>query len=1025
MSRSDVSERGLETALVAGMRAHGWIDGDRRDFDTDRAVDLAQLAEFLTASQPDTAAELTLDQDTPARRRFLDRLSAEIDARGIVDVLRNGVKHQRHHVTLMHPTPSRGNSSAQQRFDLNRFSVVRQLHYSPTRPTLSLDVCLMLNGLPVATMELKNTLTGQTFDDAIEQYKRDRDPRDPLLRPGRTLVHLAVDDTRAAFCTRLAGQESWFLPFNKGHNGGAGNPPNPNGLMTSYLWEDILTPTSLVDIVENYAARIEPDKASSKATPKPGKAPARREQIWPRYHQLDVARRIVASVQEDGVGQRYLIQHSAGSGKSNSIAWLVHKLTRQERRSTDGIDVPMFDSVIVVTDRRLLDRQIRSTIRQFSQVSSTIGHARSAGELRELIDAGKKIIITTIQKFPHILDALDADRAGKTFAVVIDEAHSSQSGRAAAALSRTLQAAPTDPATTGDGAHGPAEAAPGAAEPTGRALDDEDDEATGEDLINAAMAGRKLAANASYFAFTATPKNKTLEMFGTAYVADGVVKHRPFHVYSMRQAIEEGFILDVLAAYTSVDSYYRITKTATEDPEFDVKRANKRLRHYVEGHDHAISVKADIMVDHLLDQVIGQGKIAGQARTMVVCGSIRRAIQYYQALNRALAARGSRHRAIVAFSGEHDLGGKKVSEASLNGFPSAEIPEKIQQDPYRILVCADKFQTGYDEPLMHTMYVDKMLDGVKAVQTLSRLNRAHPDKRDVCVIDFQNDTEAIRESFEPFYQTTILADETDVNKLHDLKSDLDAAQVHTADEASQVAGKFLAGAERSELDAVLDRCAARYVADLDASAQARFKGGAKAFVRTYDFLGAIISFDNADWERLALFLGLLVPKLPAPTGDQAEQGLVAGVRLESYRAEKRAVAALGLAPADGEIDPVPTGSMGGERDVEKELLSRIVRSFNDQFGNVAWTDRDRVIRVITADLPDRVAASEAYQNALIYSDEENARVELAKALGEAILDLMKDDAEMFKRYSQDPVFRAWLLDTIFEHTSGRRTADAA
>ena len=512
--------------------------------------------------------------------------------------------------------------------------------------------------------------------DAVQQYQRDRNPREKLFEFGRCVAHFALDENEIRFCTHLSGKTSWFLPFNRGWNDGAGNPPNPNGLAIDYLWREVLPRESLTNILENYAQVVESKDE------KTGKK--KQTQIWPRYHQLDVVRRLLADARIHGVGQRYLIQHSAGSGKSNSIAWLAHQLIGLEKDSA-----PVFDSIIVVTDRLILDRQIRDTIKQYSQVSATIGHADRSGDLRRFIESGKKIIISTIQKFPFILDEIGNQQRGRHFAIIIDEAHSSQGGRTGAAMAQALSEA-------------------GA----------EEEEETFEDQINRLMESRKLLPNASYFAFTATPKNKTLEIFGAPNPqADGKVSHHAFHSYTMKQAIQEGFILDVLAHYMPVQSYYKLAKTVEEDPEFDVNKAQKKLRRFVESSDHAIGLKAQIMVDHFHDQVLAQNKIGGQARAMVVTNGIERAIQYYHAIRDYLQERKSRYRAIVAFSGEHEFGGEKVTEASLNGFPSAQIAGQFQEDPYRFLVCADKFQTGYDEPLLHTMYVDKTLSSIKAVQT--------------------------------------------------------------------------------------------------------------------------------------------------------------------------------------------------------------------------------------------------------------------------------------------------------------------
>ena len=645
----------------------------------------------------------------------------------------------------------------------------------------------------------------------------------------------------------------------------------------------------------------------------------------------------------------------------------------------------MFDSIIVVTDRRILDRQIRDTIRQYAQVSATVGHADRSGDLRRFIESRKKIIISTVQKFPFILDEIGNEQRGRSFAIIIDEAHSSQGGRTSAAMAQALSVA-------------------GAV----------DEEETYEDQINRLMESRRLLPNASYFAFTATPKNKTLEIFGTpAPQPDGTVRHHAFHIYTMKQAIQKGFILDVLARYTPVASYYRLAKTVEDDPEFDVKKAQRKLRRFVEGSDHAIRLKAEIMVDHFHDQVLAQGKIGGAARAMVVTNGIERAIQYYHAISDYLAERKSRYQALVVFSGEHEYGGVKLSEASLNGLPSAQIADRFQEDPYRFLVCADKFQTGYDEPLLHTMYVDKTLSGIKAVQTLSRLNRAHPKKHDAFVLDFLNDADTIREAFADFYRATILADETDPNKLHDLQADLDAAQVYSEERVEELARRYLGGAERDQLDPILDTCVAVYLRDLDEDGQVEFKGKAKAFIRTYGFLSAVLSYSNPGWEKRSIFLNLLVPKLPAPEEPDLAKGILDAIDLDSYRVEKQAMQKILLPDEDAEIGPVPTSAGGSLREPELDQLSNILRTFNEQFGDVQWEDGDRVRQLITETIPSRVAVDTAFRNARQNSDRQNARIEHDKALMRVMTAVMRDDTELFKQFMDNASFKRWLTDTVF------------
>ena len=990
---SDTSERGLERLICKVLAGHpcepakegrvaevrsgyggvGWRGGSPHDYDREFCVDRVQLASFLHATQPGVAESLALDEDGPTRRKFLARLQGEISKRGTIEVLRHGVRHGAHDLSLFYGTPSAGNPEAGERFEQNRFTVVRQLRYSRDDSQRALDIGLFINGLPIFTFELKNSLTKQTVDDAVEQYRRDRNPREKLFELGRCVAHFAVDKSEVRFWTHLRGKASWFLPFNRGWNDGAGNPPNPSGIKTDYLWRGVLARGSLTDILENYAQVVgaKDEKTGRK----------RRTQVWPRYHQLDVVRRLLADAAAHGAGRCYLIQHSAGSGKSNSIAWLAHQLVGLARD-----DAVLFDSIIVVTDRVLLDRQIAGTIRQYAQVGATVGRAERSGDLRKFIVAGRKIIISTVQKFPFILEEIGNEQRTRRFAIIIDEAHSSQGGRTSASMSAALGTA-------------------------GERAEDE----TFEDRINRVMESRRLLPNASYFAFTATPKNKALEIFGApAPQPDGAVRHRAFHSYTMKQAIQEGFILDVLAHYTPVASYYRLAKTVEDDPEFDVKRARKKLRRFVEGHDHAIRLKAEIMVDHFYEQVIGKNKIGGAARAMVVTNGIERAIQYFHAIRDYLQQRKSPYRAVVAFSGEPEYGGRKVTEGSLNGFPAGQIAQKIREDPYRFLVCADKFQTGYDEPLLHTMYVDKTLSGIKAVQTLSRLNRAHPKKHDVFVLDFLNDADAIRDAFADFYRATILAGETDPDKLHDLQADLDGAQVYSFQQVDDLVQRYLGGADRDQLDPILDLCVAVYVHELDEDAQVDFKGRAKAFVRTYGFLSCVLPYTNAEWEKRSIFLNFLISRLPAPDDEDLSKGILDAIDMDSYRVEKRAVQKIMLPDEDAEIEPVPASGGGQRPEPELDRLSNILQAFNDLFGDIAWQDRDRVGELITRTIPARVAADAAFRNARKNSDDANARIEHDKVLARIVTGMVKDDAQLFKQFMDNEGFQRWMTDRVFE-----------
>ena len=664
-----------------------------------------------------------------------------------------------------------------------------------------------------------------------------------------------------------------------------------------------------------------------------------------------------------------------------AIAWLAHQLIGLEQ---DGR--PMLDSVIVVTDRRILDKQIRDTIKQFMQVGNTVAWAEHSGDLTKAITDGKRIIVTTIEKFPYIVPQIGAEHKDNHFAIIIDEAHSGQSGRNSAQMNLAL---------------------------SGLASDDEMDN---EDKINAMMEGRKLLNNASYFAFTATPKNKTLETFGVPYQDGDDVKHRPFHVYTMKQAIQEGFILDVLQYYTPIDSFYKLMKTVEDDPMFDKKRAQKKLRSFVESDSYTIAKKAAMMVDHFHEQVIAKGKIGGQARAMVVTSRIPRCIEYYYAINKCLADRHSPYKTIIAFSGENKYQGQEppLTSAGLNGFPDAKIPKEFKKDPYRILIVADMFQTGFDEPLLHTMYVDTVLYDIKAVQTLSRLNRCCPKKYDTFVLDFANKPEMIQESFSRYYRTTILSGETDPNKLYDLVATMEEYQVFSNEDVERLVNLYLDGADRDKLDPTLDACTAVYK-QLDTDDQIKFKSAAKAFVRTYGFLGAILPYGNADWERLSIFLNLLIPKLPSPREDDLSQGILEKIDLESYRNEAREVMSIRLEDADTEVAPVPAGKVGHIVEPEMDLLSVILSNFNDMFGNINWNDADNVRRQIL-EIPAMVSKDEKYQNAMRNSDEQSARLESERALQQVIFSIMADNMELFKQFQDNPSFKKWLSDLVFNLT---------
>ena len=983
MQFSNTKEDGLETIIVDWLVKHnGYEQGTNADYNKEYAIDETRLFRFLADTQPDEMEKLAVFKSEQKKRTFLNRLQGELAKRGIIDVLRNGIKVYPADLIMFYLTPNENNDTAKALYAKNIFSVTRQLRYSIDAGKLALDLCIFINGLPVITFELKNQLTKQNVENAVQQYKDDRSPKEQIFSFKRCMVHFAVDDDRVKFCTKLAAQDSWFLPFDKGYNDGAGNPPNPNGLKTDYLWKEILTKDKLTRIIESYAQVVtEVDEETKKKTVK---------QIFPRYHQLDVVEKLIADVEANGVGNRYLIQHSAGSGKSNSIAWLAYRLMELEKDAH-----PIFNSILVVTDRRILDKQIRDNIKQFAQVGNVVAWAEHSGDLRKAITDGKRIIITTIEKFPYVVPDIGAEHKDNKFAILIDEAHSGQNGRNSAQMNLAL---------------------------SGLASDNDMDH---EDKINAMMEGRKLLKNASYFAFTATPKNKTLETFGKKltdekgnpiYNEDGTQKALAFHVYTMKQAIQEGFILDVLKNYTPIDSFYKLKKIVEDDPQFDKKKAQKKLRAFVESDSYTIDKKAAMMVEHFHEQVIAKGKIGGQARAMVVTSSIPRCIEYFYAINKHLAERHSPYKAIVAFSGDHKYNGQEppLTSAIMNGFADSKIPKEFKKDPYRFLVVADMFQTGFDEPLLHTMYVDKQLYDIQAVQTLSRLNRCHPKKHDTCVLDFANKPEIIQESFSRYYRTTILSGETDPNKLYDLISAMEKHQVYSRDDIENEVNLYLNGAQRDKLDYILDVCTNIYKT-LEIEEQIEFKSSAKAFCRTYGFLGAILPYGNPEWEKLSIFLNLLIPKLPSPQDDDLSQGILETIDLDSYRTEARETMSIQLDDADSEMAPVPAGKSGHIVSPEMDLLSIIVSEFNDMFGNIDWKEPDNARRQIL-EIPAMVSKDEKYRNAMRNSDEQSAKLESERALQQVIFSIMADNMEIFKQYQDNPSFKKWLSDLVFNLT---------
>lgn len=985
-------------ALYRG--GNGYYIGETNDFNAKYGIDENRFWDFLETTQKDELAKLKKQSDW--KLKILERLDRMIKKYGVLRIFRKGLDVDEAHFTMMYPLPLASSSEkVQENFESNQFSVTRQVNYSITNPREEIDMVIFINGLPFATMELKNHWTGQNAKvHGQNQYKYKRDITQPLLQFGRCIVHFVVDTDEAYMTTRLNGPETFFLPFNLGHNFGKGNPPNPFGHKTAYLWDEIFTRKSVANIIQHF---VRFDGSDTDALTK-------KTLFFPRYHQLQVVRSLMADVSQKGVGQTYLIQHSAGSGKSNSITWAAYQLIeaypeREGLPGSKGLDNPLFDSVIVVTDRRLLDKQLRENIKQFSEVKNIVAPAYSSSDLKNSLEQGKKIIITTIQKFPFIIDGI-ADLSDKRFAVIIDEAHSGQSGSAAGKMNQAM----------GNQSGG----------------NDEDEDNDPQDIILEAMRSRKMRGNASYLAFTATPKNATLERFGVKQ-DDG--KYKPFHLYSMKQAIEEGFILDVLANYTTYKSYYEIEKSIEDNPLFDTTKAQKKLRKFVEQNKQTIATKAEVMLDHFVSSLVKTKKLKGKAKAMVATQSIESAIYYYQALSQLLEERCNPFQIAIAFSGTKTIKGIEYTEDTINNFPahldtakptdSGYITDKIARyvnmDEYRILVVANKYLTGYDQPKMTAMYVDKKLQGVLAVQALSRLNRS-ADKlgkktEDLFILDFYNSTEDIKKAFDPFYTSTTLSKATDINVLHELKASLDDPGVYEWSEVEDFVEKYFKGVNAQELSPIIDVAAERFNAglDLEETAKADYKIKAKQFVKIYGQMASIMPYEIVAWEKLFWFLKFLIPKLVIidPNSDTLDE-LLNSVDLSTYGLERvKLNSAIGLDAAETEVDPQnpnPRGAHGGEKD-ESEL-DIIIKSFNERFfqGWEATPDEQKAKFIQLAHkMKEHPDYSEKYES---NPDQQNRDIAFNKMFDDVMGKQRKSELDLYRLLSQDDSFKQAMQDTL-------------
>lgn len=966
------TEKDLESLIEAHLLNNGYIKRESKDYDKSLCMDKELFERFLQSTQAKALQEL--EKRNIKEQELLKRVASQIQDKGILKALQAHIEIMGVKLFLAYPKPnSSANPQAIENYKKNIFSITRQLYFSE-KNNKSLDMVIFLNGLPLITMELKNPFTGQNVYNAIEQYKKDRDPRESIFK--QSVVHFALDSDLIYMSTKLEGVGTRFLPFNRGLNNGSGaigcecgggNPAVKDKMKTSYFWEELLQKDTLANLLFNFAQIVKKDKAEFV--------------IFPRFHQFDVVRKLLKDVKEKGVGQRYLIQHSAGSGKSNSIAWLAHNLVSLHRIENHK-EKKVFDSILVVTDRKVLDRQIQENVKSFIQDKNLVESiTEGSRQLKAAIEEGKKIIITTIQKFPYIADEI-THLSDKTFAIIIDEAHSSQSGKNAQKMGEAISNKESNQIDSNE-------------------IDIE------EELIKI-IKNKKFQKNASYFAFTATPKPKTLEMFGSACEINGEKKFIPFHLYSMKQAIEEGFILDVLKGYITYKSYYKIISSIDDDKEYDKAKANAKLKKYVTNHIATIEKKAKIMIEHFFQNIYK--KIGGKAKAMVVTSSRENAVKYYLFFREYLQENYPQYKALVAFSGDKEIDGESYSEAGLNGFSESMLKEEFKKDKYRFLIVAEKYQTGFDEPLLHTMYVDKALEGISAVQTLSRLNRICKNKEDTCVLDFANTHEKIGESFSTFYGQTYLKEPSDIEKIFTLKSNLFEYGIYTQYELDDFAKAILQRQSEDRIHSKLDNMIKEYNAKSD-DEKTEFYTKARVYLREYSFLAQILPFNDIELEKLSILLKMLIAKIAPPRTEDLAKGIVNNVDLESIRIILESKKDIELEEDKGGVKP-SSADGSSKKEVELERLSNIVKAFNDKFGNIDF-DTDEKIAKSLVELKENIANNQTLKDSL--GDKQNARKLFAEIFKNKYLDFYLENSLFLEQLGDKQAeFKEKISSVIFE-----------
>lgn len=1002
---SITSEATFETAIVENLiESGGYTEGNPKDYSPELGMFKNEVLEFLQTSQPQQWAKLAAIHGADIENRLIQRLTKEMDLRGSLDVIRNGITDYGVKFRLAYFKPESGlNPDTIALYHQNRLTVTRQVYFS-SKTKQSIDLVLALNGLPVATLELKNQFTGQNTDNAKKQYNTTRDPQELLFTfKKRTLVHFAVDDEEVYMTTKIDRNKTYWLPFNKGDRNGKGNPPNPESYRTAYLWQDILAKDSWLEIIGRFI-HLQTEEYEFE-----GRTRKKEKLIFPRFHQLDVVRKLTHHAKENSAGHNYLIQHSAGSGKSNSIAWLAYRLSGLHSDRDERI----FNSVIVITDRTVLDNQLQDTIYQFEHKAGVVQKIdKDSNQLAEAIANSANIIITTLQKFPYVIDKV-GELPNRNYAVIIDEAHSSQGGETSKKMQEVLSAKSLEDAAAAE----------------------QNEDYTDEDFVNdyadrsAKVRGKQ--SNISFFAFTATPKPKTLAVFGQKNTAG---QPEPFHLYSMRQAIEEGFILNVLENYTTYELYFRLSKAIEDNPELNKKKTAKAIARFVSLHPHNLAQKTEIIIEHFR-QVVAH-KIGGRAKAMVVTSSRLHAKRYFEEFNRYIKDKGygKEIKILVAFSGkvkDSEFPDEKypdgVSEPQLTGFGIKELPKIFGQDDYKILIVADKYQTGFDQPLLHTMYVDKPLSNVKAVQTLSRLNRIAPGKENTFILDFVNSRETILESFQPYYELTALKEEPNPNHLYDLKGKLDQYQIYLTSEVNAFAKIYfdpktkMTPKAQGKLYALLEPAGDRYKALETEEKQDEFKKSLRTWINLYSFLSQLMPFRDTELEKFFAFSKLLLTKLPKRSlGDSVR--LVDEIALEYYRLQKIKDGSIDLVEGDiGELETVTEAGIKYLKD-DKAPLSIIIEKLNDRFG----TEFEEADRLFFEQIEAELIKDESLKTQAKVNKIDTFKFAFEELFIEKLIERMEQNQDIFEQILENQSFgslvKEIMMKSVYEQFNQNDTA---